>query len=155
LKADDELIIPRIEEVIAIAPISGPAGTILQVGGRGFPPDSKVEISYGRKNTPYTVLETAITNSSGILVTQAVIPGSARPGERWVVVGTLAVAEEPQVTATSEEFIVTQPAEVLQPVVSIWPLSGPVNSSLSIVASGFPRYTYVEISIWKQGVEVA
>ena len=155
LNADEKLIIPRIDEVIAISPLSGPAGTILQVGGRGFPPNAKVQISFGRKNTKYTILETTITDSGGLFLTQAVIPGSARPGERWVVVGTLAVAEEPQVSATSEEFTVTEPAEVLKPVVSIWPLSGPAGSLLHIVASGFPRFTQVEISLWKQGIEAA
>lgn len=155
LLADTKLIIPRIAEIIAISPLSGPSGTILQVGGRGFPPNAKVEISFGRKNTKYTLLETAITDRNGIFLTQAVIPGSARPGERWVVVGTLARAEEPKVQVTSQEFIVTKPAEVLTPVVTIWPLSGPANSSLTIVAGGFPSFTPIEISMWIQDVEVA
>ena len=155
LNAEEKLIIPRIEEVIAISPLSGPPGTILQVGGRGFPANAKVEIGLGRKKTNYALLETAITDRHGLFLTQAAIPGSARPGERWVVVGTLARVEEPRITAISEEFIVTKPAESLKPVVTIWPLSGPVSSDLNIVASGFPPYTPIEISLWKQGVEFA
>ena len=153
LNAEEKLIIPRIEEIIAISPLSGPPGTILQVGGRGFPADAKVEISLGRKKTKYALLETAITDGNGLFLTQAAIPGSARPGERWVVVGTLARAEEPQIAVTSGEFIVTKPAELLKPIVTIWPLSGPASSDLNIVASGFPPYTKVEMSLLKQGVE--
>jgi LysM repeat protein len=74
LPVGGSLIIPGLQESVLLAPSSGPPGTRIQVAGAGFPPQSKVEIAFGKRGGTYALLETAITNASGLFATQVDIP---------------------------------------------------------------------------------
>lgn len=152
--AGSKLLIPASDERVSISPSTGPPGTLVQIVGRGFPPEAKVEVGLGRRETSYTLVETAITNLRGEFSAQATIPMSSQWRDRWVVVAALSRAGISRVAAVSNAFTVSgrepTPGE---PLVTIWPLSGPPGTLLAISAADFPAQTPVSIQLGRQGQE--
>jgi len=155
LPAGATLIIPGLQESVLLTPTSGPPGTRILVAGAGFPPQSKVEVAFGKRGSQYELVETAISNSGGVFVSQVVIPADAVAGERWVVLATQAIAGEPRIFALSNEFVVAMPKPPAAAFVSIWPAGGAPGTELTIVASGFPAHTQVTFSVGPAGSEGA
>lgn len=148
INVGERLIIPGVAEVVTLTPPVGPAGTTVQVQGRGFPPEAKVEVGLGRTATTYNLIETAITNARGEFTSQVSIPSSSLPRDRWVVIAALSQAGTPRVRAVSDPFVVTGiPAGQGETLVTIWPPSGPAGSQIDVSATGFPPYTRVEVQI--------
>jgi len=71
---------------VAIAPSSGPPGTVVQVNARGFPPDVVVELGIGRPNSEYDVVDDATADSAGRVDTSMAIPAFVEPEDQWVIV---------------------------------------------------------------------
>jgi hypothetical protein len=112
-----------------------------------------VEVYFGRRGTRYELVETAITNSNGLFESLIAVPTTAVAGERWVVLATQSVVGEPRNFALSNEFAVSNPEPPAAAFVSIWPTSGPPETELTIVASGFHGRTQVSFSIGQSGSE--
>jgi len=133
---------PQYEAAASIAPISGSPGTEVQVTAEGLPPNTPVQIGVGREDSEYDVVDTVQTAGDGSITASVMIPDSAEPGERWVVV---VAAQDRPVKAVSNVFQVAQVQ--YQGTVAISPLSGPPGTTVDVVARGFPPNTNVGIGI--------
>ncbi|MGC9348310.1 MAG: hypothetical protein ACP5JG_09255 [Anaerolineae bacterium] len=76
---------------LAVSPAAGTPGTIVGLEARGFRPNTRIEIGFGRVNSEYDVLTTARTDKVGAADVQLAVPEFAEPEDAWVFV---AVAEE-------------------------------------------------------------
>ena len=146
------LIVPGQAETLAISPTSGPPRTVIQVQGSNFEPESKVELGVAQKISDFSVLTTAITDSSGSFTAQLPIPASATRQERWLVIGAVQESGKSKVVAISSPFNVTgsQATPSYQPSIDIWPESGPPGTELYMTGSGFPKEAIVEVGIQPQ-----
>lgn len=147
LNIGEKIIIPPQKETIVISPSSGVPGTMIQIAGFGFPLNSPVILGLGRKDGAYTILGTFSTDASGIFRTQTVIPQSARPGETWVVASFESAESGSKPKIISNDFTINRPLPLLEPRVSIWPISGPPGSKISVVGYNFPSRVQVQIGI--------
>ena len=151
----ERLIIPGVAESVTLTPPVGPAGTVVQVQGLGYPAEAKVEIGLGRSETSYNLIETAITNARGEFTSQVTIPSSSRPRDRWLVIAALSQAGTNRVRAVSEPFVVTGiPAGQGETLVTLWPPSGSPGSTVDISAAGFPPHTQVEVRLGRAGEDL-
>jgi LysM repeat protein len=156
ISVGERLIIPGVTEVVTLTPPVGPAGTTVQVQGRGFPAEAKVEVGLGRTETSYNLIETAITNPRGEFTSQVSIPSSSLPRDRWLVIAALSQAGTSRVRAVSDPFVVTGiPAGQGETLVTLWPPSGPPGSRIDISAAGFPPHTRVEVRLGQTEEELA
>jgi hypothetical protein len=64
-------------------------------------------------------------------------------GELWSVVSIRSDEKGGEITARSNEFTVTEPQPLLQPILSIWPLGGPPGTGLSVVGSNYPSMSKI------------
>jgi LysM repeat protein len=150
------LIIPGVQESVILTPPVGPAGTVVQVQGSGFPVEAKVEVGFGRNETSYNLVETAITDARGEFTSLVTIPTTSRPRDRWVVIAALSQATTSRVRAVSDPFIVSGvPAGQGETLVTLWPLSGPPGSLIDISAAGFPPHTQMEVRLGQTGEDLA
>ncbi len=133
---------------VAIAPTSGPPGTVVQVNARGFPPDAEVQLGAGRENSEYDILFTARTDAEGTLTDELAIPSFADPQDPWVVVVT---TSEGTAEALSNTFQVTEPAG--EPTVVVTPQTVAPGETVQIVAQGFPPDAVIELGIGRPNSE--
>ena len=87
-----------------IAPTAGQAGTQVQLFASGFPANDSVFVSVGRPGQQATVVQQAVTQADGSLITQVTIPTTANPGEVWVV--NIVSTNGSGIAATSNGFTV-------------------------------------------------
>lgn len=153
LSPGQKILIPALEESVIISPTSGPAFTALEVLGFAFPPNATVEVGIGKTGAKYQFVRVITTTSSGNLRTQATIPGEARSGEIWKVAVSYGLPNGTLKTVTSNEFRVAPVRPPVQPVVTIWPLSGPPETLLSIVGNNFPPLTAISLELVAEGSE--
>jgi LysM repeat protein len=150
----ERLIIPGVQEAVTLVPPVGPAGTVVQILGSGFPAEAKVEVGFGRSESSHNLVETAITDARGEFTSQVAIPETSRPRDRWVVVAALSLAQETRVRAVSDPFVVTGiPAGQGETLVTLWPESGSPGTQVDLSAAGFPPHTQVEVRLGRSGEE--
>ena len=138
LDIGEKIIIPGQIETILITPTSGPQLTMIQVAGLGFPPFSAVTLGLSRDTVIYSIEGAVTTNVNGFFRTDYFIPSSAQAGEIWTVVAIESDAAGGEIIAKSNEFTVTSPQPLLQPILTIWPQEGLPGTGLSVVGSNFP-----------------
>ena len=147
LNVNDTLLIPRLDPTIIITPLSGPAFTVVQVLGVAFPVNTNVEISVSKKGTTPLFVEIVTTNQIGNFSSQAIIPGTAKVGEKWVILTRYALPTGTLITRMSSDFTIVSPQPTLVPALTIWPTSGPPGVDLYVVAYNFPPLTQVSIDL--------
>lgn len=165
LEIGEKIIIPGERETIVISPTSGIPATSIQLLGLGFPPDSPVFLGLAREITEVdddgnestvTIVNNLVgvfnTDVNGNLQTGLVIPSSARPGQLWSVIALERNEVNADVIARSNNFTVTAPQPPLQPVISIWPPSGPPGTLISVVGSNYPSMTEIQYSFGEVGL---
>jgi spore germination protein GerM len=130
------------EPQVSISPTTGPPRTAMEVVAEGFPPGATAEIGVGREDSEFDVVETVEMGREGSISLRVAIPAGAEAGERWVVV---VEAQDPLIRGVSNVFTVTR--EEYEGSVAISPLSGPLGTSVDVVARGFPPNTAVEIGV--------
>ncbi|QPC84694.1 LysM peptidoglycan-binding domain-containing protein [Phototrophicus methaneseepsis] len=77
------------EQSVSISPLSGPAGTQVEITASGFPANTQVEIGVGPYESEYSVIETTTTDANGNLVADGRIPSDVDAGDEWVFVVVL------------------------------------------------------------------
>lgn len=147
LNIGEKIIIPPQKETIVISPSSGVPGTQIQIVGYGFPLNSPVILGIGKKDGSFNFLGTFTTDASGIFRTQTLIHQSARPGEIWIVASFDSAEPGSKPKIISNDFTINRPLPPLEPRVSIWPLSGPPGSKISVVGYNFPPRDQVQFGI--------
>jgi LysM repeat protein len=147
LEIGAKIIIPGQRETIIISPVSGTPLTTIQVGGLGYQPFSSVTLGLARDTVVFSIEGVVNTDVNGFFSTEYAIPSSAQVGELWSVVSIRSNETGGEITARSNEFTVTNPQPLLQPILTIWPFGGPPGTGLSVVGSNYPsmsqiRYTF-------------
>ncbi len=143
ISVGERLVIPGLIPVVSITPERGLSGTQILVEVTGFPSNTLLDVTLGKRSSPPLVIGTFRTSSNGTLTTQALIPKTAKFNERWEVV--VQTSKGAKIEATSNEFTVVRVTQPKQPVITIWPQDGPAGTKLDVVAMGFPGYVSVEI----------
>lgn len=164
LNIGDKVIIPGEKETLILSPTIGIPSTTIQVLGFGFAPNSTVVLGLARETTvvddegnesTQTIVNnlagTFTTDVNGNLLIELLIPASARVGQRWSVLALERNEINAEVIAKSNDFVVTTPQPPLQPILSIWPLSGPARTSISVVGSNFPSMREIQYSFGESG----
>lgn len=151
LEIGEKIIIPGQRETIIISPVSGIPLTTIQVGGLGYQPFSSVTLGLAQDTTIYSIEGAVNTDVNGFFSTQYIIPPSAQVGELWTVVSIKSDEQGGEITARSNEFTVTRPQPLLQPILTIWPLAGPPGTSLSVVGSNYSSMSLVGYSFGIEG----
>jgi LysM repeat protein len=151
LEIGEKIIIPGQMETIIISPVSGIPLTTIQVGGLGYQPFSSVTLGLAQDTTIYSIEGAVNTDVNGFFSTQYIIPPSAQVGELWTVVSVKSDEQGGEITARSNEFTVTRPQPLLQPILTIWPLAGPPGTSLSVVGSNYSSMSLVGYSFGIEG----
>jgi LysM repeat protein len=147
LNVNDKLLIPRLDPTILISPSSGPAFTTVQILGGAFPANIQIEIGVSKIGAEPQFIEIVNSGQAGIFTSEGIIPGAAKIGEKWVFTARYARADGILITQRSSEFLIAPPRPTLQPVLSIWPTSGPPGTNLYVVANYFPSLTQVSIDL--------
>jgi hypothetical protein len=150
LEIGEKIIIPGQRETIIITPVSGIPLTTIQVGGLGYQPFSSVTLGLARETVIFSIEGAINTDVNGFFSTTYIIPASAQVGELWSVVSIRSDEKGGEITARSNEFTVTEPQPLLQPILSIWPLGGPPGTGLSVVGSNYPSMSNIHYAF---GVE--
>jgi hypothetical protein len=101
-----------VDPTVAIAPLSGPPGTEVQVNANGFPANTEVQIGAGRQGSEFGVTKRVDTNAQGRLTAPIVIPDFAEPGDPWVIV--VRVVAQGGARASSDTFQVSQPENLFE-----------------------------------------
>jgi LysM repeat protein len=143
LEIGEKIIIPGQRETILISPTSGIPLTTIQVGGLGYQPFSTVTLGLARDSIIFSIEGAINTDVNGFFSTTSIIPASAQVGELWSVVSIISDEKGGEITARSNEFAVTEPQPLLQPLLTIWPLSGPPGTGLTVVGSNYPSMSQV------------
>jgi hypothetical protein len=151
LAINETLLIPRLNPTIVISPLTGPPFTVVQVLGVAYPINSNIEIGVSRKGTPPQFVGVVTTNPLGNFTSQAIIPGTARFGETWVISTRYALPNGTLLTRFSSDFIIAQPRPSLVSSITIWPTSGSPGVDLYVVAYNFPPFTQVSIELTQAG----
>lgn len=134
--------------VIAISPNTGPAGTVINVSGTGFPPSLSVSIrlaitSTDFLTTPYT---TAVTSGSGTFATSFTMPSKWPDNSTITQTNLQVVALVDGTSYVDSEAFTYQPA-VATPVISINPTSAGAGTDIAVSGTNFPANTTVEIRL--------
>ncbi|HZD56640.1 MAG TPA: LysM peptidoglycan-binding domain-containing protein, partial [Anaerolineales bacterium] len=153
LTVGERLRIPGQEASVTIAPLTGPPGSTVRVEVSDFPRNIDLDIGVGKSSSSFEVVEVGQTDARGSLVTQASIPDTARPNERWLVVA-VAVLGRFEIKAASDFFTVTGTPTGGQAIVTIWPMQGRAGTQVYVVAAGFPSYTPASINLGQQGGDI-
>ena len=143
LEIGEKIIIPGQVETILISPISGPEFTTIQVAGIGYIPYSTVTVGLTRDSVLYSIEGSVTADVNGFFNTSYIIPPVAQTGEIWNVVSIKSDAAGGEITATSNDFTITETKPPLEPSLSLWPLTGPPGTSLSIVGSNYPSMSKI------------
>ena len=93
---------------ISITPRSGPPGTQIALQASGLPTQTRINLGIGRVDSEYDVIDRVRSNDQGEVNINLVIPVSADPGERWVVV-LVQKQGGPVIDLRSKPFTVTNP----------------------------------------------
>jgi LysM repeat protein len=152
ISVGERLVIPGLVPTVSITPEIGLPGSQIQIEVSGFPPNTMLDISLRKPISPALGIGTFRTSSNGTLRTEATIPDSAKFNERWEVV--VQTTKGAKIDATSNQFTVVRVAQSIQPVITIWPHSGPAGTRLDVVAMGFPRYANIEIGLGRNVSEI-
>lgn len=101
-------VVPAPVNPTVLSPSISPilAGSTLQVTAQNFPPNTPVNIGIGRLGQGYQVINTGITDASGILKTAVTIPAANNPQEQWNII--VVTTSEPLVQSVSEPFTIAQ-----------------------------------------------
>ena len=91
------------------------------------------------------------TDVNGNFQTELIIPESARAGQRWSVIALERNEISAEVIAKSNNFVVSAVQPRLQPIITIWPHSGPPRTLLSVVGSNFPSMSEIEYTFGESG----
>jgi len=150
LEIGEKIIIPGQIETILISPTSGPALTTIQVAGIGFPPFSGVTVGLTRDGVIYSIEGSVATDVNGFFSTVYIIPPSAQPGDKWNVAAIESDATGGEIIAASNDFTVTEIQQLLQPVLTIWPMAGPPGTSLSVVGSNYPSLSQIHYTFGRE-----
>lgn len=149
-----QLLIPPSSANISIFPLTGLPGTEIQVEVSGFPPNAPIDLALSRQEATNVIqLSRGQADSNGDLSTRLVIPSSALPGERWVVIAATQVSGV-VLRLVSETFRVTDPLSVEDAGINIYPENGPPGTQVYMVAAGFPRELSVEIGFGRLDSEI-
>jgi LysM repeat protein len=98
---------PLLQPILTIWPLAGPPGTSLSVVGNNYSSMSQVRYSFGIEERSPVIISTTWTEINGTFAIDLFIPDDAESGESWIVSAEL--VENPQISATSPEFLVTGP----------------------------------------------
>lgn len=79
-------------------------GTGMQVTGINFPPNTSVYVAIGPLNTGYNVVANLMTDASGTVHTNIIVPPAPNPDDSWVVV--VATTTTPVIQAASTAFYI-------------------------------------------------
>jgi LysM repeat protein len=150
LAIGEKFIIPGQRETILISPANGPPLTNIQVGGLGFQPFSTVTLGLSRETVIFSIEGVVTTDVNGFFRADYLIPSSAQPREVWTVVAIESDTSGAEIIARSNEFTVTSPEPLLEPILTIWPEQGLPGTALSVVGSNFPSNSEIQYNF---GVE--
>ena len=125
--ADDP---PGAMPAVTISPLSGPAGTIVEVTASGFGAHAQMSIRAGAEGAALFELAGGSADAEGTFVAHIVAEGE--PG---TVLAFTAGADGQLGIVAQEGF---QIIEAREPSVTISPASGPAGTIVEVVASGFP-----------------
>jgi LysM repeat protein len=98
---------PLLQPILTIWPLAGPPGTSLSVVGNNYSSMSQVRYSFGIEERSPVIISTTWTEINGTFAIDLFIPDDAESGESWIVSAEL--VENPQISGTSPEFLVTGP----------------------------------------------
>jgi LysM repeat protein len=73
------------QPLVQISPLSGPAGTLVKVGGSGFPANTDLNVTVGAQGAASTPSTTVTTDSSGDFTAHVAMPADAQPGSTWTI----------------------------------------------------------------------
>jgi LysM repeat protein len=80
---------PGIERATAsVTPQQAAVGETVQLTGQGFPPNTLLDVGFGRVNSEYDVIDTAQTDAFGEVDKMVVVPTYADSADSWVFVLT-------------------------------------------------------------------
>lgn len=106
---------PNVEAgaaAVSISPRSGPVGAAVTVSARGLPANTPLVVGGGQRGAAYEVLDSVRTGGDGTAQAMVRVPDWAGTTGQFVfVVASL----DPSVTARSEPFLVTGPANPARP----------------------------------------
>ncbi|MEJ2709110.1 MAG: LysM peptidoglycan-binding domain-containing protein [Anaerolineales bacterium] len=145
---------------ISISPRSGPAGTQLAVHASGLPTQTRINLGIGRVGSEYDVIDQVRSNDQGEVDINVVIPVTADPGERWVVV-LVQKQGGPVVDLRSEPFTVTnlqsvQPSSnyIVKPGDSLSKLARRFKTTVAAILDANPGITNPNIIYVGQRLEI-
>lgn len=146
-----------IEPVISVTPAAGSVNTQITVNGQGFPPNTRVLVFLGRAKTnmdtnPYAA---GFADANGNISIGFNMPGVWEDGNA-VTEGQVNIqaTTADQAYSASANFTISAPTttasgagSAIHPVVSISPVSGPVNTQVNINLRGFPADSRVNVHL--------
>lgn len=146
--------VPQTEPpIVAISPMSGPPGTVINMVASGFPTNVPVVVGIGRTGTEYEVVSRPVVGQRGSVYQAFPLPSYAETGEPWVVV---VETNNQAARAVSYEFIVTDGAgdngQGAFPNVSLAPTSGRAGTTLNLTATGYPPNASAIIGVGRQNL---
>jgi LysM repeat protein len=133
---------PPAQSDISISPVSGPAGTVVQVAATGFPAQSEITFGIGPQGQ---AIETnrVVTGPQGMAETSLTVPDSVEAGQTLEIIAFV-TQEDGVVEATADFTIASGEPEPAVPV-EINPTNGPPGATIQVIASGLPANAIVEI----------
>ncbi len=142
----DTKVAPRIRAVaeftvfkgeIALSPTRGSVGTLVEVSGTGFPPQTNLTFTYDNAVTPIESGNKR-TGAAGGFITVIRIPESIAGSHK-----ISAIVGDTEVSATFR----------VKPEITIIPTSGETNGLITVSGTGFGSKT--EVTLWFQDVKLA
>jgi uncharacterized protein YgiM (DUF1202 family) len=134
--------------VIAIAPATGPAGTVITVLGTGYPPSVNVSIRLAITSTDFITAPygTVLTSASGTFSGSFTMPSQWPDGSTITQTNLAVVARVDNTTYVDSENFTYQPS-VSIPTITVNPNAGAANTDVSVSGSNFPANTTVEVRL--------
>jgi LysM repeat protein len=152
VRIDQELVVPAPGHgaLAILSPDNGPPGTAATLEGLGFPTNTSLALGLGLWRFDYKPVGVVSTNAIGWFSTPITIPLSAKENQRWamrITPGSPEAASLDNEPVISNPFTIKQTIPVDQPVVTIYPQSGPPGTSLTVVGAGFPRDSKIILAV--------
>lgn len=137
---DDQVDSSPDDSAVTVSPSTGEAGISVQLQAGGFPPNTPLEIGFGRVESEYDLIAQATADANGNLNRSVRVPNFADAGDRFVFV---VLPRGSTVELFSNVFTVVDDRQIGVPQVVISPRSGPSGSNAQLAVSNFPGNTRI------------
>lgn len=134
---------------IAIAPLSGVAGSPIEIIGNGFPSNSMVIIGIGPPNSEYEVVQTVRSDADGLVRTEVLVPNyveTSQQDDLVVVIDT----QDNAIKAVSLPFDILASDLPASPEVFLSELSGMPGTEVTVDGNGYPANVDVILGVAPQ-----